>query len=124
MATPGTFYFLCLASGCLIAGVFSVFEVQPSIQYIAFAFISLISLFTIRPIFKRTMKRIPQFNSNVDALIGKKAIVTQDISQFKNGFVKIESEIWLAESDTDIKTGEEVIIEAISGTKLKVKKEV
>ncbi|MDR0823217.1 MAG: NfeD family protein [Endomicrobium sp.] len=122
MATAGTFYFLCLAAGCFIAGIFAFFDIANAVQYGVFAIVSLISIFTIRPLFKRIMQKTA-IDTNVDALIGKNAVVTENISSIKCGFVKIEGDIWLAESDFDIEKGEKVVIESISGTKLKVKKE-
>ena len=62
--------------------------------------------------------------SNVDALIGSLAVVTEDISPNKAGKVKIEGEIWLAVSQDDIKVNENAKIVSVDGTKLVVKKNI
>ncbi|MDR3049508.1 MAG: NfeD family protein [Elusimicrobiota bacterium] len=123
MAAAGTFYFLCFATGCLLAGIFACFDIANPIQYGIFAIVSLISVFTIRPLFKKIMGKKASIDTNVDALIGKTAIVTEPISELKCGFVKIDGDIWLAQALVEIGAGEKVIIESISGAKLKVKKE-
>jgi membrane protein implicated in regulation of membrane protease activity len=63
-------------------------------------------------------------NSNVDALIGTEAIVTERITPLKAGFVKTSGELWRAKSDIEIEieAGEIVRIKGVTGTMLIVKK--
>jgi membrane protein implicated in regulation of membrane protease activity len=122
ISTPSMLFFTCLAVGCFVAAIFSFFGVSHIAGYIVFAIVSIVSLFTIRPLFKKTMKESESIKTNVDALIGKSALVTEKISLQKDGFVKVGGEIWLAQSDFDIEEGQYVKIESISGTKLKVVK--
>ena len=49
-------------------------------------------------------------------------IVTGEITRFKIGEVKVDGKRWSAISDEKIKEGEHVVIEAIDGVKLVVKK--
>ena len=58
--------------------------------------------------------------TNVNRLFGKKALVVKKIEVNHPGQVKFEGEIWRAESDKIIATGQEVIIESVSGVTLKV----
>jgi len=58
--------------------------------------------------------------TNVDRLFGKKALVVKKIEPSRPGQVKFEGEVWRAESDKLIVTGQEVIIESVSGVTLKV----
>ncbi|MCL2334750.1 MAG: NfeD family protein [Endomicrobia bacterium] len=122
ISTPGIFFFLSLAVGAFVAAIAAYFGVSHWIDYIIFAVVSILSIFTVRPLFKRYFKRAETAKSNVDALIGAEAMVTAGISPSKDGFVKVMSEIWLANSDEEIKEGEKVKVISVSGTKLFVKK--
>jgi membrane protein implicated in regulation of membrane protease activity len=81
-----------------------------------------LSLLIIRPIFQKVMKKSSDVRTNVDSLIGREAVVTQEIAPFKDGFVKVGGEVWLAQSDTIFNEGDIVKVESISGTKVKVTK--
>ena len=60
--------------------------------------------------------------SNVDALMGKKALVTQAIEPKKPGMIKVDGELWRAESDEIIEANTWVEIAAVDGAHLHVKK--
>jgi membrane protein implicated in regulation of membrane protease activity len=68
------------------------------------------------------MSKSETVNSNIDALIGATAIVTEKITPLKVGFVRVSGEIWRAESDIELEIGMTVKIENIVGTTLTVKK--
>lgn len=124
IATPSVFFLLCLSIGALFASLAAYFDVSNWLEFGVFIVISILSIYTIRPIFKRMLKKSETVNSNVDELIGLEAKVTGRITPEKSGFVKVRSEIWLAQSDNNniIEEGEIVKVKAISGTKLIVKK--
>ena len=66
-----------------------------------------------------------KINTNIDSLIGAPAIVIEDIRKGKKGRIEVGGEIWLAVSKENvIYGGEDVIIEAVDGTKLVVRKVV
>ncbi|MBP9691373.1 NfeD family protein [Candidatus Woesebacteria bacterium] len=60
--------------------------------------------------------------TNSDSLIERSATVVSDITADAPGQVKIEGEIWRAESDTEFKKGEKVVVQSISGVTLRVTK--
>jgi membrane protein implicated in regulation of membrane protease activity len=122
LVTPSMLFFTCLAVGAFVAGIVSLFA-DIGFIYLAliFAIVALASVLTIRPIFKKTMLKSKQYKTNVDALIGRHVQVTEDISPMQDGMVKAGGEFWLAWSDSPIKAGETVVVESVSGTKLKVK---
>lgn len=124
IVTPGLFFFACLAIGSLAAAVIAYFGISNWLEFGVFAFVAVISIFAIRPFFKKWMEKQNKMtvNSNVDALIGAEALVTEKIVPEKPGFVKVRGEIWLAESDSEIEPGTKVAIESLSGTKVFVKK--
>lgn len=122
VVTPSIFFFLCLGIGAFFAAIAAYFNVSNWLEFGVFAVMSVVSIYTIRPIFKKAMAKQETVKSNVDELVGAKAVVTGKILPSKAGFVKVQSEIWLAESDEEINEGETVIIQEVSGTKVIVKK--
>jgi membrane protein implicated in regulation of membrane protease activity len=68
------------------------------------------------------LKKAKTVESNVDSLIGEKAVVTSKIAPLNPGFVKVLGEVWRAESSVEILEGETVKIKSIDGTTLTVEK--
>lgn len=60
--------------------------------------------------------------TNVDALIGKKAVVVEKTSPQNPGQVKINGEIWRAEADTVLDENTHVVVHSVSGVTLAVTK--
>ena len=119
--TTGVFFFLCFSTGALFAMLFSLLGASFQVELIIFCAVSLASILLIRPLFKKYVAK-QKTETNVDSLIGTKAIVIEDIKENSMGKVKTEGEIWLAISKENIAKGENVVIESIDGTKLVVKK--
>jgi len=121
--TVNYFFTLCLAFGSFAAAILAYFHATFLQCVLAFAAVSIISIFFIRPLLKKWMSKSPTVKSNVDELIGAHAIVTQDITPEKAGFVEVNGGTWLAEAASEIKAGEKVVVESISGVKVIVKKQ-
>jgi len=121
MLTPGGFFFACLGIGALVTAVCSVFAHGELVQWTIFPAVSLISIYSIRPIARRYFQTHVK-KSNVDALIGQKALVTQRIEPPSLGMIKIEGEFWRAEADENIEKDTQAEIISVEGTRLKVKK--
>ncbi len=119
--TPGGFFFACLGAGALITAFGALFIKSELWQWIIFAAVSLISIYSIRPIVRRYFQK-GEKKSNVDALIGKLAQVTEPVNPPALGVAKIEGEIWRIESTEKIEKGAMVEVVAVEGTRLKVKK--
>ncbi len=117
MMTASLFFFACLAIGAFAAAVFAYFGAANWMEYVAFAVLSIVAVFTIRPLFKSWLSKNGSAKSNVDELIGQDALVTEKISPKKDGFIKYKGEVWLASADSEIDTDTVVTIESISGTK-------
>jgi membrane protein implicated in regulation of membrane protease activity len=122
VATTSVFFFTCLAIGAAFAAIASCFGGSVTIEVIIFILGSILSLYLIRPIFKKMISKSDTIKSNIDALIGANAIVTEKITPFKTGLVRVFSEVWRAESDVEIKAGDTVKVEKVAGTTLTVKK--
>ena len=120
--TTGVFFFLCFSTGALFAMLCSLLGATFQVEMIVFCAVSLASILLIRPLFKKYVAK-KKIETNVDSLIGAPAVVIENIKANGTGKVKAASEIWLAISKEDIDVNENVVIEAVDGTKLVVKKD-
>ena len=112
-----------LGIGALIAMLVSFFTSNIIIQMAVFVVSSGLLIFATRPLVNKISKKdvVP---TNVYSLIGKKAIVTEDIDWTTGkGQIKIEGETWSAKSNEQINipAGSEVEIISIEGVKAFVK---
>lgn len=92
------------------------------IQFSIFVCLGLILMLLTRPYLVKKLSR-KKVSTNLDRVIGMEGIVTEEITKFKIGEVKVDGKKWSAISNEKIKVGEEVIIEDIDGVKLIVRKE-
>lgn len=91
------------------------------IQITIFAVISIVSIVVFKPIIRRKMQ-VPKVATNVDALIGRMAVVTSTIEVNHPGTVKAEGIEWTANTENQkFEPGELVVIASISGNTLLVK---
>lgn len=95
---PTHFFFLCVALGALAASIAAFFTSTPWISWAVF----IVSTLALTPVLIPLAKFLftPKAHaSNVDALIGEKALVLEDIAPKKPGVVKIRGEEWRAMSE-------------------------
>lgn len=91
------------------------------LEIIVFIVSSFILLLLTKPLIKKIkVKKVEA--TNLDMVINKVGIVTEDINQDKIGEVKVLGKRWSAYSSTEIKKDEKVKILSIDGVKLKVEK--
>lgn len=109
--------------GALVAFILSIFNSNIVLQVIVFLVISIILLFSVRPIAKNYF-RTNLINTNADRLVGKTAICTKEIRPGDRGEVKIEGKFWTAVTSNDehIMIDQKVEVLAIEGVKLIVVK--
>lgn len=93
------------------------------IPSMVFVLLGVFLLFTTRPLFKRLLKNNTKERTNLDRVIGKVGVVTEEIGRNVVGEVKVDGKKWSAVCNKTIEVGEEVIIEKIEGVKLIVRKE-
>lgn len=89
------------------------------LQVLIFALVSLVLLIAVRP-FLRKFVEPHKVKTNVDALVGKQAIVVEPIDNLQDsGAVKLDGKIWTARSadGADIPVGAVVCIDSIEGVK-------
>ena len=95
-------------------------------QIVIFVSASVVLLFATRPLVKRLMRKKKGTETNLDLLLGSKALVLEDIrNDYGTGTVKINGIVWTARSadGTDIEKDSFVIIKEIQGNKVLVEKE-
>jgi membrane protein implicated in regulation of membrane protease activity len=113
--------------GFLFAAVGSYFGFAEEWQIVLFAVGMAVSFFTIKPVILRLMNKTSEQKTNVDAMIGRQAIVTETIDFKKNsGRVKLDGDDWKAISAEHelIEVGQLVTVTEINSIVLTVKREV
>ena len=120
-----TFQFICIwfAGGALGALICSLCTLNIWFQLSAFFAVTALLLLCTKKIVTK-LKAGSGEKTNVEALIGQTAIITQSISNNNSsGEAKIEGQMWSARSldGNDIPEGSLVTVEKISGVKLIVK---
>lgn len=105
----------------IVALILSFFIEDVAIVSTLFAVLGIILLITTRPLLKKYLPTQRE-RTNIDRVIGMKGIVTEEIKKNVIGEVKVDGKKWSAISNKKIEVGEEVIVDAIDGVKLIVRK--
>ena len=115
-----------LATGALAATI--VTAIFPTLaigwQIAIFLCASAALLIATRPIVKRLLKKTAAQETNLDLVIGKEAVVTEDIDNIRgSGAVKINGLEWSARSENGMAITKDSVVTviSISGNKLIVK---
>lgn len=108
--------------GALLAMITSFFTSNIIIQTTVFVISSAILLLVTKPFVKKFVD-VKSTNTNAFSIIGKKALVIKEINSHSVGQIKINGEVWSAESENNetILEGSEVEIVKINGVKAIVK---
>lgn len=108
------------AVGAFLAAVTTLVTDDLTIQIAIFVISSAVTLACTQPIVRklRTRKIIP---TNLDRVIGKIGIVTEQITKLEPGEVKVDGKRWSALSTKKIEVGRKVEVLSIDGVKLHVK---
>ena len=119
----GSFFLLSLGVGAVLTALPVAFGVtDTSLIFGICAVIEVIVLMLLRSFLGPHLK-VEETPSNVDALIGKKGIITESIDGIGDfGYVRVEAEEWRANSvdNQRLDTGTVVKVESISGATLTV----
>lgn len=108
------------AIGSLAAFILSLWVDELTWQILTFIIVSVISLLLTKKFVKKVRgKEIEP--TNLDRVIGKIGIVTEEITKLEPGEVKVDGKKWSAVSTKKIKVDSKVEILSIDGVKLKVK---
>lgn len=108
------------AIGSLAALIAALFDAQLWLQIVWFLVISFVTLYFTRPLVKKYVNSRSQ-PTNADMVIGKEALVTEDIDNVEaTGVVSVGGKVWTARSADGgrIKSGAVVSVLRIEGVKL------
>ena len=108
------------AGGAFAALVCALLDLPTAVQIVIFFIVSICLLVFTRKIFVEKLKTGSQ-KTNVDALIGERAIVEAAIPAYGVGQVKVGSQVWSAvceKPDMEIEAGKLVKIHAIECVKV------
>jgi membrane protein implicated in regulation of membrane protease activity len=115
----GGFYLAPFAAGAALAAVVSLLGVGVLLSSVVFLASSAIVFGTLRPVARRHRRLPPAIRTGAAALIGRKAVVLERISNYESvGCVKIDGEVWTARSfdeDEVFDPGERVEVVEIRG---------
>lgn len=116
--TPG-FLFMSFGIGAIFTGLFSLVIENLAWQILIFAIITFLGFILLRKFYKKLISEDYE-QTNVQALIGKKGIVTDEIPENDRGHVKISGEEWsaIAEDESAIAENSKVIVKKIDGNKV------
>lgn len=98
-----TLAFGLLAAAALVAAVVAGLGGGLLLQVLAFAAAGAAGLLFVRPIAQRHMSQPPIVREGSDALVGKQAVVTQEVTATR-GLVKLSGEEWSARSLDEYQT--------------------
>lgn len=94
--TPG-FAVACLSIGAIGSSVASTCGLELKFQILVFAVVTLLAFVLVRPVvLKLFHNKSKEVLTNVDALVGKHAIVSEDIKPVVGGRVKVDGDDWKA----------------------------
>ena len=88
------------------------------VQFAVFVVLGIILLLTTRKALTKIVTKTEK--TNLDRVVGMKAVVTEDISEEVVGEVKVDGKRWSAVSEQNFKKGDFVKVLEINGVKLKV----
>ena len=120
LVVPGFFIFFFGLGAWVTALVCLIANPGTNLQIVIFAVISVISLIALRRIIQKKFfySRGTQSEDVEDEFTGKEAIATSDFGGIKNGKVEFKGTTWTAESKSEIREGQRVIIKEKDSFKL------
>lgn len=120
-----TFVLLSFGVAAFAAAVVAAFTPGWDWSLAAFAVVSLVCLFALRPMAVRRLHRQPAEGAatNAEALIGRIGTVAVDIPAAGRGRVRVGGEDWSASSGEVLPSGTPVVVEGIEGVTLKVRRQ-
>ena len=118
--TAGALISIWFCIGSLAALAASAAGASLGVQVVVFFAVSVALLILTKPFLQKVLHQ-KQEPTNLDRLLGKEAVVTEDICHLKEtGAVRVEGKTWTARSSSniDIPKGDVVRIDRMEGVKL------
>ncbi len=118
-----SFGVVCFSFGAAAAGLAAYCGLSTMWQLLIFSVVSFIAFVFVRPlVVKFLLKKKDEVLTNADAIVGRIAVVTEEINPDKNtGRVKIDGDDWKAEASDIIPVGEKVEVVSRESIILNVK---
>ena len=120
------FSIICLSFGCFGGAIGAACGIELKYQFLLFAIATFIAFILIRPLLKKLLARKGgEVPTNADALIGRTAIVSEEINPAtRQGRVAIDGDDWkaLSQDNQPIAKGKQVEIVSRESIILTVKK--
>jgi len=123
LVLPGFFIFFFGLGAWITALVCLIWDPGINLQIIIFAVTSVLSLIGLRKMIQKKFFYVKEDEANKveDEFTGREAVVIEDILPGNTGKVEFKGTMWKAESDTELKKGQSVIIVSKENFKLIVK---
>lgn len=119
--TPATFFFLPFGIGALVAGIAAALGWSVNVEWILFVVVSVVVFAGMWPLARR-LEQADGEQEGVGATrwVGQEARVVEAIAENGYGTVRLEREVWRAESMTGepVRAGTAVLVTKIAGTRL------
>lgn len=104
-----------ISAGFLVAALLAALGFSLEIQLAGLVIVGVIALFLARHFIPRQGEPAPEQKTNVDALVGQRGVVLEEVSR-DGGRIKLAGEEWSARSYADaFPVGEEVVVTRIDG---------
>lgn len=113
----GDFTLLMLSGGAFAAAVAAWLGAPIWATGLVFGLVSVGLLLVVRPLLRRALLRRPGLRTNADALVGRRAVVVQQVDDH-GGQVRLEGDVWSARPTSEqevLAVGEDVHVTAIDG---------
>lgn len=106
-------------ASAIVSLILQVLGLDFKLCFIIFVLLGIVLMITTRKYLLKLLQ-VKKTSTNIDRIIGMKALVTKDIKDV--GEVKVDGKIWTAVSDEILSAGDYAKVLEINSTKLKVKK--
>jgi membrane protein implicated in regulation of membrane protease activity len=100
-ATTTAFVAVYFGVAAIVAAVIGLVGGPLVLQIAAFALAAVAGLWLTRPALKRAAMSGPQLRTGVEAMRGRKGVVTKAIAELEPGQVRVDGDIWSARSFFD-----------------------
>ncbi|MCR5504755.1 MAG: NfeD family protein [Elusimicrobiaceae bacterium] len=113
----------CIGLGFLSAAIMAYLGFGINVQLIAVGIVWVTLFFTLRPFILKHLVRKQEYKSNMDALVGTKHNFYALKEDKKHALIKIDGDVWEAESAAPLTDGKPVKVIKVEGATLIIKQE-
>ena len=106
-------------ASAIVSLILQVLGLDFKLCFIIFVLLGIVLMITTRKYLLKLLQ-VKKTSTNIDRIIGMKALVTKDIKDV--GEVKVDGKIWTAVSNDALSAGDYAKVLEINSTKLKVEK--